>query len=242
MGSFLQEAPDLLPLLLLLPFSALSAGFRVALEVASGGVVALEVASSPPVLPPAFALFVALSPPVALVASSVGLFRKVIFVPDLSSARSASIPAATSKGSTSLIRLHSQRADFGHALSLSTSTPSVAATILSLLCISEDVAVYSSLSSMNLIMACATGDPSSVAWFCVRTTSSQSFKNVSAPHPRTSYTVAAYSPQSASLGLRDNLMDGLSAIAFESMSNRAPSRAGCSRAKSSHICSSVFLS
>src|SRR5215203_6098946 len=114
MGSFLQEAPDLLPMLPLLPFSALSAGFRVALAVASSALV----------LPPAFALFVPLSPPVALVASSVGLFRKVIFVPDLSSARSASIPVVTSKGSTSLIRRHNQRADFGHALSLSTSTPS----------------------------------------------------------------------------------------------------------------------
>src|SRR5215217_6969765 len=163
MGSFLQEAPDLLPLLSLLPFSALSAGFRVVLAVASGGVVALEVASSPLVLPPAFALFVPLSPPVALVASPMGLFRKVIFVPDLSSARSASIPAATSKGSTSLIRRHNHRADFGHALSLSTSTPSVAATTLSLLCSLEEVAVYSSLSSMNLIMAWATGEPSRVA-------------------------------------------------------------------------------
>src|SRR5215218_11439949 len=95
MGSFLQEAPDLLPLLPLLPFSALSAGFRVVLAVASGRVVALEVASSPRVLPPAFALFVPLSPPVALVASSVGLFRKVMFVPDLSSALLASTPTAT---------------------------------------------------------------------------------------------------------------------------------------------------
>src|SRR5919112_4478657 len=182
MGSFLQEAPDLLPLLPVLPSSALSASFRVVLAVASGGIVALAVASSPPVLPSAFALFVALSPSVALVATSVGLFRKVIFVPDLSSARSASRPAATSKGSTSLIRRHSQRADFGHALSLSKSTPSCAATTLSLLCISEDVAAYSSLSSINLKMACATGEPSSVAWFCTFTTSSQSLRNVSAPH------------------------------------------------------------
>src|SRR5215207_3806421 len=186
MGSFLQEAPDLLPLLPLLPFSALSAGSRVILAVASGGVVALEVASSPPVLPPAFALFVALSPPVALVASSVGLFRKVILVPDLSSARSASIPAATSAGSTSLMRRHNQRADFGHALSLSTSTPSWAAATLSLECISEEAAVYSSLSCMNLMIACATGEPSSVAWFCTFTTSSQSLRNVSALHPMTS--------------------------------------------------------
>src|SRR5918998_1538961 len=198
MGSFLQEAPDLLPLLPLLPFSALSASFRVVLAVASGGIVALAVASSPPVLPSALALFVALSPPVALVATSVGLFRKVIFVPDLSSARSASIPAATSKGSTSLMRLQSQRADFGHALSLSTSTPSCAATTLSLECISEDVAVYSSLSCINLIIACATGEPSSVAWFWTFTTSDQSSRKVSAPQPMTSYTLAAYSPQSAS--------------------------------------------
>src|SRR5215203_3780277 len=162
MGSFLQEAPDLLPLLPLLPFSALSVAFRVVLEVASVGVVALEMALSPPVLPPVFSLFMPLSLPVASVASFVGLFRKVIFVPDLPSSRCTSIPAATSKGSTSLIRRHNQRADFGHALSLSTSTPSCAATTFNLLCSFEDAAVYSSLSSMNLMLASATGDPSSV--------------------------------------------------------------------------------
>src|SRR5215210_5596774 len=182
------------------------------------------------------------SPPLPSLPSFVGILRSVICLADPSLARPASMPAATSKANTSLMRLHNQRADFGHALSLSTSTPSWAAATLSLLCISEEEAVYSSLSSMNLMMACATGDPSSVAWFSTRTTSSQSVRNLSALQPMTSYTAAAYSPQSASLGLRDNLMDGLRAMARESMLKRAPSRRGCSSEKSSHICASVFLS
>src|SRR5215216_469352 len=111
MGSFSQEVPSLLPLLPLLPLFALSAGFRVALPVALG----VAVASSPPVLPPAFALPVGFSFPVALVATFLGAFRKVILEPDLSSVRPASIPAAASKAKTSLMRLHSHRADFGHA-------------------------------------------------------------------------------------------------------------------------------
>src|SRR5215217_3609348 len=112
MGSFSQEAPDLLPLL---PLSALSAGSGVALAVVSGAGVALDVVSSPPVSPRGFALSVEFSSRVALVASFVGIFRKVIFVPDLSSARPASILAATRSGNTSLMRLHSHRADLGHA-------------------------------------------------------------------------------------------------------------------------------
>src|ERR687889_1641776 len=120
MGSFSQEAPDVLPLLPLLPLFALSAGSSVALDVASGAGVALDVASSSPVSPRSSALSVGFSSTVALVASSLGIFRKVIFVPDLSSARLASMPVATSSGNTSLMRLHSHRADLGHALSLAT--------------------------------------------------------------------------------------------------------------------------
>src|SRR5215204_6708637 len=133
MGSFSQEAPDVLPLLPLLPLFALSAGSSVALDVA------LDVASSSPVSPRGSALSVGFSSTVALVASSLGVFRKVIFVPDLSSARPASMPAATRSGSTSLMRLHSHRADLGHALSLATSTPCDSAISLRRACMFEEV-------------------------------------------------------------------------------------------------------
>jgi hypothetical protein len=88
-----EKCPNLLPLLPLLPLSALLAGFGVALD----GPVALGVASSSCVLPSAFALPARFSFPVALVATFLGIFRKVILEPDLSSVRPASIPAAASK-------------------------------------------------------------------------------------------------------------------------------------------------
>ena len=88
----------------LLPLSALSADFRVALAVALGAAVALEVASSPSVLPRVFALPVGYPSSVASVASFLGIFRKVILEPDLSSVRFTSILAATRSASTSLIR------------------------------------------------------------------------------------------------------------------------------------------
>src|SRR5215211_2032177 len=148
MGSFSQEVPDLLAVAALFAEAAFLGVFPLLLGL-----------PLPPSLP--------------LLSTFVGNLRRAICLAASSLTRLASIPAATSNGSTSLIRRHSQRADFGHALSLSTSTPSCAAATLSLLCISEEVAMYCSLSSMNLIMACATGDPSSVAWFCTFTTSSQ---------------------------------------------------------------------
>src|SRR5829696_814257 len=186
MGSLSQKLPDLLPLLPLLPLSAPLAGFSVALGVALGVPVALAVASSPFVLLLVGALPVGFSFPVALVASFLVIFRKAIFVPDLSSLRSVSMPAATRRGSTSLMRLHSHRADFGHALSLATSTPCASAISLRRVCNVEEVSEHSSCSSMSLMIACATGDPSSVAWFCTLTTSSQSLRNVSAPQPMAS--------------------------------------------------------
>src|SRR5215208_4876017 len=237
-----EKSPYLLAVSALLADAALLSGISLPLDLPLAPSLPLDLLSAWAVLAWVSPLSVRDSLRLPSLPSFVGIFRRVICLAASSLPRLASMQAATSKGSTSLIRCHNQRADFGHALSLSTSTPSWAAVTLSLLCISEDVAVYSSLSSMNLIMACATGDPSSVAWFCVRTTSSQSFKNVSAPHPRTSYTVAAYSPQSASLGLRDNLMDGLSAIAFESMSKSTPRSLECSSSKRSQRSSSVLLS
>src|SRR5215217_8319375 len=82
--------------------------------------VALGVASSSALLPPAFGLSLLLSSLVASVASFLGSFRSVIQEPDLSSVRLASIPTATSRGNTSLMRRHSHPADFGHALSRDT--------------------------------------------------------------------------------------------------------------------------
>src|SRR5215217_5436878 len=90
--------------------------------------VALGVASSSALLPPAFGLSLLLSSLVASVASFLGSFRSVIREDALSSPCFASILTATSKGSTSLIRRHSHPADFGHALSRDTprdsATPS----------------------------------------------------------------------------------------------------------------------
>src|SRR5215217_1734793 len=79
-----EKSPNLMPLM---PLSALSAGFRVALAVALDALVALAVALECAVLPPLFGLPVEFSPMVALVASSVGLFRKAMTVPRLSSER-----------------------------------------------------------------------------------------------------------------------------------------------------------
>jgi hypothetical protein len=134
-----EKSPDLLPLMPLLPFSALSAGSGVALDVALDAVMALDVALDVAVLPRVFALAVGFSSPVALVASFLGTFRKVILEPDLSSVRLASIPAHASTGSTSLMRRHNQRADFGHALSRTIETPSSSAILSSFLCNSLDV-------------------------------------------------------------------------------------------------------
>src|SRR5215204_4027640 len=71
-----EKSPNLMPLMPLMSLSALSAGFRVALAVALDALVALAVALECAVLPPLFGLPVEFSPMVALVASSVGLFRK----------------------------------------------------------------------------------------------------------------------------------------------------------------------
>ena len=122
-----------MPLLPLTPLSAVSAGYWVALAVALGALVALAVALEDVVLPPVFCLPAAFSSPVALVASSEEVFRRVMTVPRFSSERPGSMPAATSSGTTSCTRLQSHRADFGHALSLETETPMSSATSSSFL-------------------------------------------------------------------------------------------------------------
>jgi hypothetical protein len=72
-----EKSPELMPLMPLLPLSALSARFGVALAVA------LAVALEAFVLPPESGLSVRVSSVVALVASSVGVFRKAMTVPRL---------------------------------------------------------------------------------------------------------------------------------------------------------------
>jgi hypothetical protein len=67
-----EQSLNLLPLL---PLSALLAESRVLLDVASGAVVALDVASSAAVLPRVFALPVQFSSSVVLVATFLGIFR-----------------------------------------------------------------------------------------------------------------------------------------------------------------------
>src|SRR5215203_3857743 len=133
MGSLSQEVPNLLPVLSVLPESAVSAGFRLALALALDVFLALALASSGSVSPAVSGLSTRLLFWLALVASSVGTLRRAIVVPASSRSRLASMPAPTRSGATSLMRLHNQRADFGHALSLSTSTPNWAATTLRLL-------------------------------------------------------------------------------------------------------------
>ena len=88
-----EKPPDLMPLLPVMPPSALSAGFGLALAVALGALVALAVALDDAVLPPVSGLPVAFLATVALVASSVGLFRKAMTVPRFSSDRVAPMPA-----------------------------------------------------------------------------------------------------------------------------------------------------
>src|SRR5215203_6843803 len=113
-----------------------------------------------------------------LLTSFLGTLRKAMSVPLSLCSRLASIPAVASSGNTSLMRLHSHRADLGHALSRAMDMPISSATLSSFLCSSDDVPTYSSFSCINLMMVCATGDPSRVAWFCTCTILSQSERNV----------------------------------------------------------------
>ena len=160
MGSPFQEFPYLLPVL---PESFVSVEFSLALGLALGALLALGLAIAPSLLPAAFPLSESIALRLALLALAVGTFRKTMTVPLSERSRLASRPTAVSTGSTSFIRFQSHRADFGQALSR--STPSSSATAASFLCSSEEVLVYSSLSSMNLMMVWATGEPSRVAWF-----------------------------------------------------------------------------
>src|SRR5215212_9378408 len=171
-----EKSPYLLAVSPVIPEAALPAGF--------GLESSLESASS--LIPAESPLPVRAVRCLESLESFVGPFLKVMTEAFSVSSRVASMPAATSSDKTSLMRLHSHRADFGHALSLVTSTPCASAMAFNCACIFEEVSEHSSCSSMSLMMACATGDPSSVAWFCTRTTSSQSLRNVSAPQPMTS--------------------------------------------------------
>ena len=93
-----EESPFLMPVL---PKPAYLAGFPLALRQALDGLLAL----APSLLPAAFPLSERGPPVLALLASSVGTFRRVMIVPESGRSRLASMPAATSRGSTSLVRL-----------------------------------------------------------------------------------------------------------------------------------------
>src|SRR5829696_8823510 len=116
MGSFSQEVPNLLPVLSVLPESAVSAGFRLALALALDVFLALALASSGSVSPAVSGLSTRLWSRLASLASFVGTLRKAMVVPASSRSRLASMPTPTRSGTTSCMRRHSQRADLGQAL------------------------------------------------------------------------------------------------------------------------------
>src|SRR5215203_2163081 len=143
-----EESPSLMPVLPVLPEPACLAGFSLALEMAIGPILSLELALASSVLPAISPLSGRDSPMLALLALDVGTLRKAMTVPLSGRARLASTPEAMSTGSTSLSRFHSHLALLGHAMSR--STPRSSATAASFLCNSEALAVCSVLSSMNL--------------------------------------------------------------------------------------------
>ena len=153
MGSFSQEPPDLLPVLSVMPESAVSAGFRLASALALDVYLALDLASSGSVLPAAYGLPIRLWCWLASLASSVETLRKAMVVPASSRSRLASMPTPTRSGTTSCMRRHSQRADLGQALSRTIETPISSAMLSSFLCNSVDEPRKHSRSSMNLMMA-----------------------------------------------------------------------------------------
>jgi hypothetical protein len=122
----------------------------------------------------------------ASLASSVGTLRKAMVVPASSRSRLASMPKPTRSGTTSCIRHYSQRADLGQALSRTIETPISSAMLSRFLCNAVDEPSKLSRSSMNLMMAWATGEPSRVERFYTLTISFQSERNCSAPQPITS--------------------------------------------------------
>src|SRR5215218_3399712 len=89
----------------------------------------------------------------------------------------ASIPSATRSGCTSRMRRHSQLGDFGHILSfLMLMESRSSASTSSLVWRSEAGPLHSWRLSIKEMIACATGEPSSVPWFCTLTTSPQSLR------------------------------------------------------------------
>src|SRR5688500_10705067 len=148
MGSDCQELPDLLAVSAVLAEAASLAGFSLPLEMPLDGFLPLEMPSSDLLLAWVLPLFERGSSVLPLLPSFEGTFRRVICLADSSLPRVASMPTAASRGSTSLMRLHSHLALLGHALSL--FKPRSSATASSFLCNAEEVPVYSSSSSMNL--------------------------------------------------------------------------------------------
>src|SRR5215217_6083748 len=113
MGSLSQEVPNLLPVLSVMPESAVSAEFRLASALALGACLALDLASLGSVLPAASGLSTRFLSWLASLASFVGTLRKAMVVPASSRSRLASMPTPTRSGTTSCIRRQSQRADLG---------------------------------------------------------------------------------------------------------------------------------